>query len=298
MSHHHHPTNYNRAFAVGILLNIGFVCVELFYGILADSLALVADAGHNLTDVLALLMAWGANRLANRKPTHRLTYGLRRTTILSPLFSGFLLFLAMVAIASEAITRLNEPELVEGRIVIYVAAAGVFINAVTALLFLKNQQHDLNIRAVYVHMLADAAVSIGVVIGGIAIIYTGKTWLDPAISLIIVAVILRGTWALLADALRLAVDAVPADIDPFEVRQYLLSLPGVVSIHDLHIWGMSTTEAALTAHLVIPETETGDQFLQQVAADLNKRFGIGHATIQVESGMQDRHCLLASGGKE
>jgi cobalt-zinc-cadmium efflux system protein len=298
MSHHHHPTNYNRAFAVGILLNIGFVCVELFYGILADSLALVADAGHNLTDVLALLMAWGANRLANRKPTHRLTYGLRRTTILAPLFSGFLLFLAMVTIASEAITRLNEPELVEGRIVIYVAAAGVFINAVTARLFLKDQQHDLNIRAVYVHMLADSAVSIGVVIGGVAMIYTGKTWLDPAISLIIVAVILRGTWALLADALRLAVDAVPADIDPFEVRQYLLSLPGVVSIHDLHIWGMSTTEAALTAHLVIPEIETGDQFLQQVAADLNKHFDIGHSTIQVESGMQDRHCLLAPGGKE
>lgn len=292
--HHHHPvTNYNRAFTIGITLNLGFLTIEAFYGVLAESLALIADAGHNLTDVAGLLMAWAASHLANRKPTERLTYGLQRATILAPVFSAILLLMAMGAMAWEAVARLQEPAVVDGKTMIMVALIGVAINAVTALLFVKNQKYDLNIKGAYIHMLADAAVSMGVVLAGAAILLTKKTWLDPLISLVIVAVILYSTWNLLSDSLHLAVDAVPGNIDPAQVRHYLLSLPGVSSLHDLHIWGMSTTEAALTAHLVVPEAVADDEFLHQVAHDLHERFDIGHSTIQIENGNIEAKCALA-----
>ncbi len=297
MSHDHQhstPTNYNRAFAIGILLNLGFVGVEVFYGVIAESLALIADAGHNLTDVLSLVIAWVASYLAKRKPTERLTYGLRRATILSPLFSAILLLMAMGAMAWEAVVRLTEPAQVQGGTMIVVAFIGVIVNAATAMLFMKDQKNDLNIKGAYIHMLADAAVSIGVVLAGIAIMMTSKVWLDPVISLVIVVVIIHGTWGLLTDSLHLAVDAVPGNINPADVRNYLLSLPGVVSLHDLHIWGMSTTESALTAHLVVPDTKMEDEFLYRIAHELHENYGIGHSTIQVENGNGRPPCELAN----
>ncbi len=294
MAHHHfNPTDYNRAFAIGIILNLGFVVVEAVYGVLSDSLALIADAGHNLSDVISLLLAWAATRLARTKPTERLTYGLKRTTILAPLFSAILLLMALGAMTLEAAARLNEPTNVQGLTMVVVALAGVAVNAGTAALFAQGHKHDLNIKGAYIHMLADAAVSLGVVIAGIAIFYTGWFWLDPVISLFIVVVILRATWYLLRDSFNLAVDAVPENIDPTQVKKYLLGLPGVASLHDLHIWGMSSTDAALTVHLIVPRTSANDKFLNQVARDLHKRFGIGHSTIQIEHGDIAEKCALA-----
>ncbi|MCI0666761.1 MAG: cation diffusion facilitator family transporter [Methylococcaceae bacterium] len=291
---HHHPApDYNRAFAIGIVLNLAFLILETFYGIVADSLALIADAGHNLTDVLSLILAWAASRLANRKPTQRHTYGLQRATILAPLFSAILLLMVMGGMGWEAVVRLRQPVTVESEIMILVASVGVFINAATAMLFARDQKRDLNIKGAYLHMLADAAVSIGVVLAGAVILLSGELWVDPVISLAIVAVILHGSWTLLSDSLLLAMDAVPGSIDLLEVRDYLLSLPGVASLHDLHIWGMSTTEAALTAHLVIPAGEPDDAFLHRIAFELHERFGIGHSTIQVENGNHDPECVLA-----
>jgi cobalt-zinc-cadmium efflux system protein len=292
-NHNHHVFDYNRAFAIGILLNLGFLIIETIYGVLADSLALIADAGHNLTDVLSLLLAWAASRLARRKPTERHTYGLRRATILAPLFSAIVLFMVMGGMGWEAVVRLGHPAKVETETMIVVALIGVIVNGATAMLFMRNQKLDLNIKAAYIHMIADAAVSIGVCLGGVAIVFTGKLWVDPVISLVIVAVILHSSWTLLFDSLHLAMDAVPGSIDPLKVRNYLLSLPGVASLHDLHIWGMSTTEAALTAHLVIPKVQPDDQLLHRIAHELHERFGIGHATIQIETGIHDAECVLA-----
>lgn len=296
MPHNHQhsgPANVNRAFAIGIALNLGFVGIEVFYGIVSGSLALIADAGHNLTDVFSLIIAWVASYLAKRKPTERLTYGLRRATILSPLFSAILLLMAMGAMAWEALVRLAEPAVVQGGTMIIVALVGVIINAATAMLFMKGQKRDLNIKGAYIHMLADAAVSIGVVLAGIAIMLTGKVWLDPVISLVIVLIIIHGTWSLLTDSLQLAVDAVPENINPTEVRNYLLSLPGVTSLHDLHIWGMSTTESALTAHLVVTDKKTDDDFLRRITRELHQNYGIGHSTIQVENGNCRSQCEKA-----
>ncbi len=293
MPHNHQhpgPDNYNRAFAIGIVLNLGFVGIEVFYGVIAGSLALIADAGHNLTDVLSLIIAWVASYLAKRKPTERLTYGLRRATILSPLFSAILLLMAMGAMAWEAVVRLTEPAEIQGGTMIIVAFIGVIINAATAMLFMKDQKRDLNIKGAYIHMLADAAVSIGVVLAGVGIMLTGKAWLDPVISLIIVIIIIHGTWSLLTDSLQLAVDAVPGNINPAEVRKYLLSLPGVTSLHDLHIWGMSTTESALTAHLVVMDKKTDDEFLHRITRELHQNYGIGHSTIQFENGNCRSQC--------
>jgi cobalt-zinc-cadmium efflux system protein len=285
--HHHHPPpdQLNRAFVIGIGLNIVFVAVELAFGIIADSLALIADAGHNLSDVLSLVLAWAAARLARRQPTAYRTYGFRRGTILAALVSSVLLLVAMGAIAWEALLRFSDPAPVEGRLMMAVAAVGVVINGITAWLFAAGRHNDLNIRAAFMHMLGDAAVSVGVVIGGIGVLTFGWLWLDPAISLVIVVVIVWGTWGVLTESLDMAFDAVPKNIDPHKVREFLRTLPGVADIHDLHIWSMSTTETALTAHLVMPSAEEDDHFLRNAAEGLKKRFRIAHSTLQVERGV-------------
>ncbi|HIE56471.1 MAG TPA: cation transporter [Chromatiaceae bacterium] len=295
--HHHHPpgVRHNRAFALGVILNLGFVVVELLYGLLAGSLALIADAWHNLSDVFSLLLAWGAAWLATRTPTLRRSYGYRRVTILASLFSAMLLIAALGAIALESLKRFTEPQAVDGQVVILVALVGVVINTATALLFIRGQKHDLNLRGAFLHMAADAAVSLGVVLAGIAILYTGWLWLDPAISLGIVALVFVSTWKLMQESLSLVIDAVPTGIDPQEVADYLLGLPGVVGQHDLHIWAMSTTETALTVHLTMGECPDSDAFLQELAGQLEERFGIHHCTVQIECGPPE-NCPLAGPG--
>ncbi len=290
--HHHHraPPDYNRAFALGVALNVGFVMVEAIFGVLSDSLALLTDAGHNLSDVLGLLLAWGAAALAKRRPSARRTYGYSRATILASLFSGLLLMGAVGAIGWEAVSRLMDPVQPAGRTIMVVAAVGVVINTATALLFLSGKDHDLNIRGAFLHMTADAAVSLGVVASGALILYLGYGWIDPLISLVIAAVILFSTWGLLRDSLNLAVDAVPRNVDPDAVRDYLSSLPGVQAIHDLHIWPMSTTDTALTAHMVMTAFPDDDQYLEGVAKVLNERFAINHPTIQLERQDSDYVC--------
>jgi len=288
MRHQHGKQNtYNRAFAVGIALNVAFVVIELVYGMLADSLALVADAGHNLSDVVSLVLAWVAAFLATRRPTRKRTYGYRKVTILASLASALLLLVALGVIIREAIGRFQNPDPVDGMTVIIVAAVGVVINTVTALLFVSGQKYDLNIKGAFLHMAADAAVSLGVVISGVVILSTGWLWLDPAISIVIALVILVGTWGLLRDSLGLMIDAVPREVDVDAVADYLSGLPGVTELHDLHIWAMSTTEVALTAHVVIPGEMPGDRFLDEVSAVLHDRFHIEHMTLQVERGDGD-----------
>lgn len=280
--HHHAPPDYNRAFAVGVLLNVGFVIVEAVYGVMSDSLALLTDAGHNLSDVLGLLLAWGAAALARKKPSPRRTYGYSRATIIASLFSGLLLMGAVGAIGWEAVNRLMEPAQPAGKTIMIVAAIGVVINTVTALFFFSGKDHDLNIRGAFLHMAADAVVSFGVVISGALIFFYGFNWIDPLISLFIAGVIFLSTWGLLRDSLNLAVDAVPRNVDPDAVREFLSALPGVRALHDLHIWPMSTTDTALTAHLVMDDFPESDQFLSDVAQALESRFSINHPTIQME----------------
>jgi cobalt-zinc-cadmium efflux system protein len=280
--HHHVPPDYSRAFAVGVTLNLLFVVVEGVFGVWSNSLALLTDAGHNLSDVLGLLLAWGAAALARRRPSARRTYGYSRATILASLFSGLLLMGAVGAIGWEALNRLMEPAEPAGRTIMIVAAIGVVINTATALFFLSGKDQDLNIRGAFLHMSADAAVSVGVVISGMLIWLYGWNWIDPLISLVIAAVILLSTWSLLRDSLNLAVDAVPRDVNPSEVRAYLAALPGVRELHDLHIWPMSTTDTALTAHLVMEPTPDSDEFLHDVSHQLETQFGIHHPTIQIE----------------
>ncbi len=293
--HHHGPADYNRAFAIGITLNALFVVVEVFYGILGNSLALITDAGHNLSDVLSLLLAWGAIYLAGKEPTPYRTYGFRRVTILASLFSAILLMVALGGIAWEAIGRLNNPKPVDSITVIVVAAIGVVINTATALLFVSGQKKDLNIKAAFLHMAADAGISLGVVIAGFAILATGYLWLDPLLGLLIAGVILYSTLDLLRDSAGLAIDAVPKGIDPHEVEAYLSRLPGVSEVHDLHIWPMSTTETALTAHLITPILPTDDCLIQQAAEELHEKFNIGHVTLQCECGDSEA-CKLAADG--
>lgn len=295
MSSHHHghshaPANYNRAFIIGIILNIGFVLVEAGFGFLTNSLALLADAGHNLSDVLGLVLAFGASWLTRRRPTPRYTYGLRRSSIMAALFNACFLLVAMGAIALESIQRLNNPTPISGSIVIGVALIGIVINGVTAWLFMSGREQDLNIKGAFLHMAADALVSAGVVLAGIAILTTGWLWFDPVVSLIIVVVIVVGTWNLLRDSLNLALDAVPEGIEPQAVRTYLSELSGVVGVHDLHIWAMSTTETALTAHLVMLTGNPGDGFLSRISMELHDNFGIEHSTIQIETGNFLRPC--------
>jgi cobalt-zinc-cadmium efflux system protein len=280
--HVHAPANFGRAFAIGIALNTVFVVVEAGYGFVSNSTALMADAGHNLSDVLGLVVAWIAAVLSKRPPTPRLTYGLRNSSILAALTNAVLLLVASGAIILEAIQRLLHPEPVASMTVIIVATIGIAINGVTAWLFASGRKSDINIRGAYLHMAADAAVSAGVVLAGIVIIMTGWLWIDPATSLLIVVVIVWGTWGLLRESTAMSLSAVPSAIDPAAVRTYLAGLPGVASIHDLHIWPMSTTETALTAHLVTPAGNPGDAFLIETCHQLSHRFGIGHATLQIE----------------
>lgn len=294
--HNHRQVNYNRVFVIGIALNSGFVIVEALYGFLAHSLALLADAGHNLSDVLGLLLALGASILARRPATQRHTYGLRRSSILAALLNAIFLLIAVGGIAWEAVQRFNNPSPVAGGIVIGVAAVGIAINTTTALMFMSGRERDLNIRGAFLHMASDAIVSCGVVLAGIAILITGWLWFDPVVSLIIAAVIVFGTWELLRDSINLALDAVPQNIEPLAVRTYLAELPGVTQIHDLHIWAMSTTETALTAHLVMPTGYPGDAFLAQICLALHDQFGIEHTTIQVETGDPNHPCVLAPHG--
>jgi cobalt-zinc-cadmium efflux system protein len=289
--HVHAPANFGRAFAIGIALNAAFVLVEAGYGFVSNSTALLADAGHNLSDVLGLVVAWIAAVLSKRPPTPRLTYGLRNSSILAALLNAVLLLIAAGAIILEAVQRLLHPEPVAGMTVIVVAAVGIVINGVTAWLFASGRDGDLNIRGAYLHMAADAAVSAGVVAAGILIMMTGWLWVDPVTSLLIVAVIVWGTWGLLRESTAMSMAAVPSAIDPATVRDYLAGLPGVVSIHDLHIWPMSTTEIALTAHLVMPAGNPGDAFLIETCHRLNHDFKIGHATLQIENATT-AHCAL------
>jgi len=282
MMNDHRHINYNKAFGIGIALNAAFILFEAAYGILADSLALVADAGHNLGDVFGLLLAWGAHILSTRRPSYRRTYGWKSTTILAALINAIVLLMAVGGIGWAAIGRFSAPQPVSGTVIIYIAALGVIINAATAALFMADRAHDLNIRGAFLHMAADAGVSLGVVAAGIGIITSGWLWLDPLVSLIIAAIILIGTWRLLIDAINLILQAVPAGIDSQEVAEYLASLPGVKAVHDLHIWAMSTTATALTAHLVKPELENDDALLAQIRSEIHDRFGIAHVTLQVE----------------
>ena len=293
---HHHPVRpgrYNRAFIVSIVLNTGFVVIEVVYGILANSLALLADAGHNLGDVLGLLLAWGASILVQRRPTVRRTFGLRRSSILAALLNASLLLLACGAIGWEAWQRLRAPMFVASGTVMAVAAVGIVINTVSALMFLSGRRGDLNIRGAFLHLATDAAVSLGVVLAGLAIALTHWDWLDPAVSLVVTALIIGHTWELFRESLNLAMDGVPAQIEPRVVSTYLAERPGVTEVHDLHIWAMSTTENALTAHLVMPGGHPGDGFLSEVCHELHDYFDIDHTTLQIELGDPDHACALA-----
>jgi cobalt-zinc-cadmium efflux system protein len=289
-SHGHVPDRFDAAFAIGASLNAAFVVAELVFGYVANSLALISDAVHNLSDVIALLLAWGGAWLAGRRPTETHTYGYRRASILAALFNAGLLLVAVGGITVEAVNRLREPAEVAGWTVVWVAALGILVNGGTALMFARGRHADLNVRGAYLHMAADAGVSLGVVVAALLIMVTGWHWLDPAISLCIAAVVLVSGWELARDSLNLAMDAVPKDIDLPEVRDYLAGLDGVLEVHDLHIWAMSTNETALTAHLVRPSGHD-DAFLHYVCAGLSHRFGIHHATLQVE--VSGETCKLA-----
>ncbi|MDJ0278768.1 cation diffusion facilitator family transporter [Sphingomonas sp. 2R-10] len=282
--HAHAPADFGRAFAIGTLLNIAFVVVEGGAGFWFDSVALLADAGHNLSDVLGLLIAWGGVELAKRPATRRFTYGLGASTILAALANALVLLMAVGAILLETIQRLGDPRPIDGWPVVWVALAGIGVNLATALLFARGRHGDVNIRGAYLHMAADAAVSAGVVVAGLVILWTGATWIDPLVSLIVVAIIVVGTWGLLSESLLLALQAVPRGIDAQAVEAMLAAQDGVVWVHDLHIWPMSTTETALTAHLVMPAGHPGDAFLADLGHRLEHDFGIGHATVQVETG--------------
>ncbi len=293
--HNHQISNYNRAFAIAVILNLIFVAIEAGYGVAAGSLALIADAGHNLSDVLSLLLAWGAGLLATKTATEKRTYGFRKVTIMASLASAILLLVALGGITLEAIGRFFDPKSVDGITVIAVAAIGVVINTITALLFVSGQKHDLNIRGAFLHMAADAGVSFGVVVAGIIIMVTGWLLIDPLISLLIVAVILVGTWSLLRDSMNLAIDAVPKGIDMAGIKGYLTSVENVCQIHDLHVWSMSTTEVALSVHLIIVDDSLNNDFLPKLQQQLHDRFSIEHSTIQVER-KDDGPCMLNKNG--
>src|SRR5215470_10751138 len=290
-AHLHADPSYGRAFAIGIALNLAYVGGEAVAGLLSGSLALLADAGHNLGDVLGLGLSWGAAMLSRRQPSGRFTYGLRSSSILAALANAIILLVVTGGIAWEGIGRLAHPVPVASGIVIAVATVGIFVNGGTALLF-ASDGGDLNVKSAFLHLAADALVTAGVVVAGIAIWLTGWTRLDPLMSLVVSAVIVYGTWGLLKSALGLALDAVPEGVDATAVRAHLLALPGVTGLHDLHIWGMSTTETALTCHLIMPGGHPGDAVLSAMAHQLHRRFGIHHATIQIELADTDEACAL------
>lgn len=294
MSHHNHnhsnSQNFNKAFIIGIILNVIYIVVEVVYGLIINSMALLADAGHNFSDVLGLLLAWGAAYLAKTATTEKRTYGFRKSTILAALFNAILLMIAVGAITIEAVRKLIYPVPVQGQTMMIVAGIGFVINAITAFLFMKGRDKDLNIKGAFLHMAADAGVSLGVVLAGLIIFSTGWLWVDPAISLVIVLVITIGTWGLMKDSFYLSMDAVPKGINLKEVGNYLKSINGVEEVHDLHVWAMSTTEVALTAHLVIPNVTKDDFFLKKICGELHNRFGIEHSTIQIEKSAQSSNC--------
>lgn len=291
--HSHAPQDFGRAFAIGIILNTLFVIVEAGYGFFSNSMALLADAGHNLSDVLGLVVAWVAAVLAKRPPTARYTYGLRSSSILAALANAVLLLVAVGAIILEAIQRLLNPEPVAGMTMIVVAAIGILINGFTAWLFMSGKDGDLNIRGAYLHMAADAAISAGVVVAGLVILMTGWQWVDPVVSLVIAVVIIWGTWGLLRGSLAMSLAAVPSNVDPDHVRAFLLKQPGVSALHDLHIWPISTTETALTVHLCMFGGHPGDGFLVQLAQELEIHCSIHHATVQIETD-PNTVCVLAA----
>lgn len=292
VGHDHVPADFGTAFAVGVGLNIAFVLIEALFGLWSGSTALIADAGHNSSDVLALLAAWAAVLLGRRAPSRRFTYGLRSSSILAALFNALLLLVAVGAIAWEAIGRIAAPQPVAETTVMIVAAIGVLVNGGTAWLFASRRRDDLNIRGAFLHMAADAGVSAGVVIAAAIMLSTGWLWIDPAVSLVICLIIVWSTWSLLIDAVRLSLDAVPAGVDATAVRAFLATLPGVARLHDLHIWGLSTSDSALSCHLVMPAGHPGDAFLITLARELAHRFGIGHSTIQIETS-EETACILA-----
>jgi cobalt-zinc-cadmium efflux system protein len=281
-AHVHAPANFGKAFAMGIALNLGFVVIEALYGLIGNSVSLLADAGHNLSDVLGLGVAWLASVLAGRAPTARFTYGMRGSSILAALFNAVFLLVTVGGLSWEAIRRLGSPEPVAGFTMMAVAGVGIVVNGVTAWLFASGRNDDLNLRGAFLHMASDALVSVGVVAAGLLIVLTGWLIIDPVVSLAINAVIVWGTWGLLRDSVGMSMAAVPPGIDPAAVRTFLMGRPGVAAVHDLHIWPMSTTENALTCHLVMPDGHPGDAFLHELARDLMKRFKIAHATVQIE----------------
>ncbi|MCB2078820.1 MAG: cation transporter [Novosphingobium sp.] len=295
--HHHHPAptagGNGRAFALAVALNVGFTIAEVVAGLLSGSMALIADAGHNLSDVLSLLLAWGASVLAAKPPSSRFTYGLKSSSILAAIANAALLWVALGAILVETIRRFTDPQPVAGQAMMLVAAIGIVINAASAWLFAAGRKSDLNLRAAFMHLMADAAVSAGVVVAGLLVVLTGAEIIDPVTSLVITGVIAWGSWGLMRDAFKMGMLAVPDGIDELEVRAYLSSQPGITAVHDLHIWPMSTTETALTAHVVMPAGHPGDAFLHDLAHDLKHRFGIGHPTLQVET-HEGSDCALES----
>ncbi len=298
-SHHSHASvpsagETSRAFAIGVGLNLTFVAVEAVYGLASHSMALLADAAHNLGDVLGLVLAWVAAILARRKPSQTHTYGLRRSTILAALANAVLLLVAVGGVSWEAVGRLRAPGPVEGWTVLSVAAVGVVVNTASALMFLSNRHRDANVRGAFLHLAADAGVSLGVVVAGAVMLRTGWTWVDPAVSLVVSVVVLFGTWGLFRDALGLSLDRVPAHVDLEAVRAHLAALPGVDAVHDLHVWPMSTTETALTAHLVMAWPDEPPAFTSSLSDELHHRFGIDHATVQLEPRVDGGACRHAS----
>ena len=290
--HSHAPASFGRAFAIGITLNVVYVALEAVFGLFSGSLALLSDAGHNLSDVLGLLLAWGAAWLSRKPPSGDRTYGFKRTPIFASLANAMILLVAVGVIGWEAIRRLIEPEPVATSTVLWVAAVGVFVNGITAWLFMSGRKGDLNIRGAFLHMAADTAVTVGVIVAALLIMWTGWTWLDPTVSLVIAAVILVGTWSLLKESVTLAVDAVPPGIDLDAVREHLEAQDCVEEVHDLHVWGMSTTETAMTVHLVCADREAADGMLARLPADMHEGFGIEHCTVQVETPDVAQACKL------
>jgi cobalt-zinc-cadmium efflux system protein len=293
-THHDHGTkSHGRAFAIGIALNLAFLTVEVVYGVLAHSVALLADAGHNFGDVLGLGLSWGASALATLKPSARRTFGFRRTTIVASAANALILLFVTGGLTWEAIRRLVAPEPAQGKTMIVVALVGATINAASALLFMADSKSDLNLRSAFVHLASDAVLALGVAMAGVAIVFTGWLWLDPAVSILLAVAILAGTWSLMRKSLDLMLDAVPEGIDSEAVKAYLGALPGVVEVHDLHIWAMSTTETALTAHVVMPGNSCKPTFLADVCAKLHEKFDIDHATLQIDHEEAPTPCSLA-----
>jgi cobalt-zinc-cadmium efflux system protein len=288
---HHHDQDFTRAFAIGIALNLGIVLVELVYGFMANSMALIADGGHNLSDVLGLTVGWAGAVMAKKSPSPRFTYGLKKASILSALVNALFLLIAVGAIAAEAVRRLFSPAPAEAHTMIWVAAAAIVVNGATAMLFARGRERDINVRAAFQHMAADAAVSAAVVVAGLVILWTGQQWVDPVMSLAVAGVILWGSVRLMRESIGMSLMGVPSGIELVHVHEALGELVGVETVHDLHVWPLSTTETALTAHLVAPQVASTDALLQSARAMLHDRFGIEHCTLQIERiHLKDTHC--------